>query len=325
MCYKGNTPHRLNKIINEYNARKLFKILEIMKKIFLIIIIISTFSCSDDVNIENDSATTKDFVFEKSRIIENYETPLKDIEYLQALGFSGSSGIVLEKTDLVRDEVYISYLMEGDIEIRKDELESMVKNMSNDNFDKQYRTTNLVNSPRTIRIIGVNMYNNSLKQGLTMAVQNYNDLSIGLTFTLEFRTVQSIFQAIQVINDSDIRVGQSGGSAGGISGFPTSNGMPYPSITVSTATSPFGLDVVEHVFTHEIGHTIGLRHTDFFNRSISCGSGGNEGAGTVGAIHIPGTPQMTNIDLNSIMLSCFNGLETGEFSNFDITALNFLY
>jgi hypothetical protein len=73
------------------------------------------------------------------------------------------------------------------------------------------------------------------------------------------------------------------------------------------------------------GHTIGLRHTDFFNRSISCGTGGDEGEAGVGAIHIPGTPETVNVDMNSVMLSCFTSYESGEFSNFDISALEWMY
>ncbi|HAS41831.1 MAG TPA: peptidase, partial [Microscillaceae bacterium] len=67
------------------------------------------------------------------------------------------------------------------------------------------------------------------------------------------------------------------------------------------------------------------RHTDYFNRSISCGSGGNEGSAGVGAIHIPGTPT-TNVNANtSVMNACFNSGSTGVFTSSDNTALNFLY
>ena len=75
---------------------------------------------------------------------------------------------------------------------------------------------------------------------------------------------------------------------------------------------------------HEIGHTIGFRHSDYYNRAISCGSGGNEGDSGVGAILIPGTPSSATVG-GSIMNSCFRSTETGEFTSSDVTALNYLY
>ncbi|MEL7222002.1 MAG: M57 family metalloprotease, partial [Bacteroidota bacterium] len=68
-----------------------------------------------------------------------------------------------------------------------------------------------------------------------------------------------------------------------------------------------------------------FRHTDYFNRSISCSSGGNEGSGGVGAIHIPGTPTTNVNGTTSLMLACFNSGVDGEFTGSDRTALNFLY
>jgi hypothetical protein len=77
--------------------------------------------------------------------------------------------------------------------------------------------------------------------------------------------------------------------------------------------------------THELGHTVGLRHSDYFNRSISCGgSAVNEGSGGVGAIHIPGTPTGASVG-GSIMNSCFRSSETGEFTGSDVTALQTVY
>ena len=85
------------------------------------------------------------------------------------------------------------------------------------------------------------------------------------------------------------------------------------------------MDVNEHVITHELGHTIGFRHSDYYNRAISCGgAASNEGAAGVGAILIPGTPSTATVG-GSIMNSCFRSTETGELTSSDITALNYLY
>ena len=74
--------------------------------------------------------------------------------------------------------------------------------------------------------------------------------------------------------------------------------------------------------THEIGHSVGFRHSDWFDR-FSCGSGGGESAGSTGAIHVPGTP--TGRDTTSIMNACFSNSENGEFNGNDITALRNMY
>ncbi|EPX58776.1 protease B [Cystobacter fuscus DSM 2262] len=113
------------------------------------------------------------------------------------------------------------------------------------------------------------------------------------------------------------------GMVGGSAGFP-SGGLPYSTINIGAGLASYSVDVIEHVITHELGHTIGFRHTDYYNRSISCGSGGNEGDAGVGAIHIPGTPTRANVG-GSLMNSCFRSVETGEFASSDITALKALY
>jgi hypothetical protein len=68
-----------------------------------------------------------------------------------------------------------------------------------------------------------------------------------------------------------------------------------------------------------------MRHSDFFNRSISCGgAASNEGDGGVGAILIAGTPSGATVG-GSIMNSCFRNSETGEFTSSDRVAWTTVY
>ena len=114
------------------------------------------------------------------------------------------------------------------------------------------------------------------------------------------------------------------GPVGGSSGFP-SGGLPFNSIQIGKGLSSFQTSTVTHVITHELGHCVGLRHSDFFDRSISCGGQAtNEGDGGVGAILIAGTPSGAVVG-GSVMNSCFRTIEAGVFTSTDKTALNALY
>ena len=78
------------------------------------------------------------------------------------------------------------------------------------------------------------------------------------------------------------------------------------------------------ILSHEMGHCIGFRHTDYMDRSFSCnGAPVNEGAGNIGAIHIPGTP--TGPDRRSWMLSCLGKNDNRPFNKNDQIALDYLY
>ncbi|MFV8282557.1 M57 family metalloprotease [Christiangramia marina] len=183
--------------------------------------------------------------------------------------------------------------------------------------DKQYRTYNLVSSPSTINVIGYTGGSNALtskqRSALQRAINNYNDLNIGLSFTLTFGT--SNYQSYDIVVYQN-----KNGQAGGVAGFP-SNGNPYQYIQIFSGMENYSTATNEHVMTHEIGHTLGLRHTDWFSRQ-SCGQSG-ESANPDGAVHIPGTP--TGYDSNSVMLSCFSASETGNFGFYDEVALEYLY
>lgn len=210
------------------------------------------------------------------------------------------------------------YVLENDIVITPQNFQKMLNSKVHHIgvVGEQYRTTNLVSgNPRTISVIGYTGGSNALttkmRNALQMAIDNYNALNMGLTFTLSFAAS----------TNADIIVYRVSGSAGGLAGFPE-GGDPYKWVQIFSQTNNYSTDVNEHVITHEIGHCLGLRHTDYFNRSLSCGRGGNEG-NEDDAIHIPGTP--TGFDSNSIMLSCFSSSEDGEFGNYDKVALEYLY
>ncbi|MGB8190835.1 MAG: M57 family metalloprotease, partial [Chitinophagaceae bacterium] len=108
-------------------------------------------------------------------------------------------------------------------------------------------------------------------------------------------------------------------------GFP-SGGNPYSSVRVNSAylgSNP-GTNYLGTILAHEMGHCIGFRHTDYMSRQYSCGgSAYNEGASTVGAVHIPGTP--TGPDSGSWMLACIGSGQNRPFNANDRVALNYLY
>ncbi len=235
------------------------------------------------------------------------------------LGFDSSDMEVVNHKNPITGEEIKGYQLEGDIIIPQEQMREMLKS---DVFHigvvgEQYRTSNLVSNNQTIRVLGYTggsyALDNTMRTALSWAVNNYNRLNIGLNFTLAYGTNYNAY---------DMVVYKVSGGGGGSAGFP-SGGNPYKWIQINSGTSSYGTNTTEHVITHEMGHCLGLRHTDYFNRSLSCGSGGNEGSAGVGAIHVPGTP--TGFDANSVMLACFSANEDGEFGYYDEVALEYLY
>jgi hypothetical protein len=184
---------------------------------------------------------------------------------------------------------------------------------------EQFRTTNQLAANITVICInGAAFTNAKFSDALNRAITNYNNE--GLRFRMQ-RTTGSTAGCSATIA-ARLLQGVTGGSAG----FPT-GGRPFNNINIGTGlqSAQFSVDVVEHVITHELGHTIGFRHSDFANRSISCGGQAvNEGQAGVGAILIPGTPSNAVVG-GSIMNSCFRSTENGEFTASDRVALNALF
>jgi len=239
---------------------------------------------------------------------------------LDAIGVN-SSDVTLQKR-MFLDGSEVSGVRAGDYFSTIENLMSTPALGSRDATTKQYNTNNLVTgSSRTIDIIGYtgnnsNGLNSKEQTGLQWAVNNYNRLNLSISFRLTFGTD---FQSKDMVVYHD-PAEEAAGEQGGVAGFPDASGRPNKWIAIY-GLGGYSNNVNEHVITHEIGHSIGFRHTDWFSRQ-SCGQSG-ESVGSNGAIHIPGTP--TGYDATSIMLACFSTSASGEFNSNDRTALNYLY
>lgn len=215
------------------------------------------------------------------------------------------------------------YMVEGDIFIPENRLgETGSAPTLRVADEEQYRTFNLVNGlPRVITVSVTNLPA-VFAQATDTMIARYNAENLQLTF----QRVQSG----GVVDIVGFNEPPSGGFVTlGSAGFPTSAGDPYNQIKLNTNEAAYGTNpnllYVASVLQHEMGHCIGFRHTDYMNRSYSCGGRrANEGQATngIGAVHIPGTP--TKGDPNSFMLACAGGGDR-TFNANDKVALNYLY
>ncbi len=231
------------------------------------------------------------------------------INSVKALGFS-SDNIIAEDG---------GYIVEGDIFIPANELKRSLNGAILRVGDvEQYRTTNLVTRlPRTITValtsrIDAAIYGPVLDE----VVRRFNAENLQITLQ-------------RVSSGANITFDRASGSYLASAGFPTASGDPFNSVKVNTraigsGTSSTFINYAATIFAHELGHCIGFRHTDYMNRAYSCGgSAVNEGASTVGAILIPGTP--SGPDPNSWMLACIGNGVNRPFNANDKTALSYLY
>lgn len=214
------------------------------------------------------------------------------------------------------------YIVEGDILLTEELLnsnpeQSLLRIAGNE----QYRTTNLVTGLPRVITVGVTGLGTAFVQGTDLAISRYNALGLRITF-------QRITSGTPNITIQGFNQAPSGGYITlGSSGFPTRQGNPYSTVKMNTNQYAYGsnpsVTYVGSVIQHEIGHCIGMRHTDYYDRSYSCGGAvSNEGASNVGAILIPGTPSTANA--GSWMLACSNGGDR-TFNSNDVVGLNYIY
>lgn len=236
------------------------------------------------------------------------DVPGELLDKIDALGFNSNEVKMYDGT----------LFIEGDIAIAVSDLDKL-RTDGQLPVEEQYSTDNLVTgTPRTINVF-VNMPQ-KYKDATDIAIDRYNDESLILTF-----------QRVTSSGSADITIKASPwyyyffgilGSAG----FPTASGDPHDEILMTRAyyDGVSNINGLATTIAHEMGHCIGFRHTDYMDRSYSCGGvADNEGDGGVGANHIPGTP--TGPDANSWMLACGSPEGDRPFTTNDQTALDYLY
>ncbi|MBX0291035.1 zinc-dependent metalloprotease [Hymenobacter sp. HSC-4F20] len=243
---------------------------------------------------------------EKANVEVKNEVSETAVNQIKALGFTAAGAQKVEG----------GYLVEGDIMLTNEMLASAPDyKMLRVGQDEQYRTTNLVTGlPRTITIRVASTLPSAYVTATDEMIRRYNAENLQLRFS-------------RVTSGGSIVLTKapSGSSYLASAGFP-SGGNPYSQVLVNSDAlgTSYATTTIASVLAHEVGHCIGFRHTDYMSRQYSCGgSAVNEGASTVGAILIPGTP--SGPDPNSWMLACIGTGQNRPFNTNDRTALNYLY
>ncbi|WP_440881820.1 M57 family metalloprotease [Tenacibaculum sp. C7A-26P2] len=264
-------------------------------------------SCATNDKIENNN--------------QNSDIPQKVIDAATKLNFNTST-IRYEFIRTVNNKLEKKIVIENDIMTTENQLIELT-HLKNNRTD-QYYTNNLVTQGKIIKITGYNGGRSSFKlsekglKALKNAVAKFNDLNLSLTF---------IFEETKLWGAGDIFVydmSRFNSSKGGRAGFPY-KGKPYNEIQIFNLDQHTQIEN-QHVLMHEISHSIGMRHTDWFGRNSCKGDFEDEGDAGVGINHIDGTPNESYYDNTSIMLACpFNEEMTGEFNNNDVKSLKTLY
>jgi len=263
----------------------------------------------------------------------------KEISALQLAGFAGQIVEVLLSQENETSPVKREYLIGGDMVLSEENLRERAEFASNASPEsKQYRFGVTVGSQYpTIRVHGVNMGRHpEMADALRYAVARYNDLNIRHNLVLSFVTtglLPSQFvrnsNLISVVPVSSLSIE----GAAAIADLPSMYGNPGAVIRVLNNTSNRSTNFLRYLMMHEIGHTLGMAHTDWFDPNTHSCSRGNSTLpgmdpipevtpGARGPVHIPGTPANPDSDGVTIFKVCHPGpFAQDVFSHYDVIAL----
>ncbi|SEA68353.1 Dual-action HEIGH metallo-peptidase [Arachidicoccus rhizosphaerae] len=249
-------------------------------------------------------------------------------------GFSTFNLIDADSGYIVEGDIFIPYTHFTNQNSNSPSVSEVEGNTPSTNKNKyligeieQYRTFNIVTSYSMPGVSSGRKIYIKVATNLPTAFLTATDSAIA-----RYNALNLAFQFVRITSSStpDINITSNSLPAGvfASSGFPTSSGDPYNSIKMNVTylgNSP-NIGFLTTTIAHELGHCIGLRHTDYFDRRYSCGYTSttpiNEGDET-NAIQIPGTTPTG--DPNSFMLACSSVGTNRPFTSNDKTALLYLY